>query len=1010
MKNYEASLSGIILLKNIIKQKSSIVLATTSFAFAAQLAFAADIPPFEFNTSDQSKNIASAEHIASAAIAAIQSNGAGLTGLSIVVNASANNGIAGVNQRAIDIAANDSLSSIALNSGRITSNFDRTIFLQGNSTATLSMGANTTISNSATSGTIYAIDAKAMSNISIAAGAAIRANAGSNVNATALNIVDNSSAFFFNDSLITNYGEINAGSGKALNLQSANSLTGYYTLRNYSTGLITGDIISSVKQLTLWNSSAINGNIIQNSTDASSEMKLNFTNGGVFSGNIETVEGSLGYTNLQLDGNSSMTGNVFFRGARGSIQLQNNALLTGNVAGVSSANHGVTILGGQIVGDIAGHINTIVSGSERLNFDYTLAGNIEKTFAGSIVDLSAPSVSFTLSNSANVYNAAYSIYTDVIEINGAPNSLDRASTLYVGTGEIIVENINVNGTLDLSSSNKAITGTGNINNNATGNVKLGQYSSTNSGAFTALSGATVSATITSPTAIGNNNSGELVTTSATSNIAIAVDYNQDSYNSGKTYNLLLGGAGSNATINGVIDSHISINGATGALSNRSGVLNYRSAQSGNNLILYVVKDDKALISNNISEQNVYEAVDVVGSGMTGELKAMQNYIMTSNSTNAAQRQDALQSLTPNDTGLNKTVFDSAVNSARLVGNRLEEIRDLKRINSRFKQQSQAKIVDKNGDELAESEFDSFEQYAAANNVAKRSSDASSISPYKEEAVDKGIWAQTFATSSKQDRANGFNGYDSTLMGLSIGADKKLRKDIVVGASLTASKSKIDAATNLKNTDIDSYQLNIYAGQSCERYFIDAIAGIILNKYDSKREMSVIGETAKAKYNGQTYIAKLKSGYIMKFKNSGFEMTPETSLTYARNAINSYNENGAGTANLRVQAKSANFLEAEAGVRFGYNALIYKSAILYPSLKLSYGYDIIGNKQTATSTFIGQPVSFDTQSSKINRSSFKLDAGVNVYAKSDVSVSANYLMETKRAFVSHSLALRVSYSF
>lgn len=478
---------------------------------------------------------------------------------------------------------------------------------------------------------------------------------------------------------------------------------------------------------------------------------------------------------------------------------------------------------------------------------------------------------------------------------------------------------------------------------------------------------------------------------------------------------MLGGAGSNAAINGVIDSHISINGAAGALSNRSGVLNYHSAQLGNNLILYIVKDDKALISNNISEQNVYEAIDAVGSGMTGELKTLQNYIMTSNSTTAAQRQDALQSLTPNDTGLNKTIFDSAVNSTRLVGNRLEEIRDLKRINLRFKQQSQAKIVDKNGDELAESEFDSFEQYAAANNAAKRgnnrlASDASNISPYKEETLDKGIWAQTFATSSKQDRANGFNGYDSTLMGLSIGADKKLRKDIVAGASLTASKSKIDAATNLKNTDIDSYQLNIYAGQSCERYFIDAIAGVILNKYDSKREMPVIGETAKAKYNGQTYIAKLKSGYIMKFKNSGFEMTPETSLTYARNVINSYNENGAGTANLHVKAKSANFLEAEAGVRFGYNALIYKSAILYPSLKLSYGYDIIGNKQTATSTFIGQPVSFDTQSSKINRSSFKLDAGVNVYAKSNIAVSANYLMETKRAFVSHSLALRASYTF
>lgn len=402
MKNYEASLSRVILLKNIIKQKSLIVLATTSFAFVTQTAFAAELPPFEFNANNQSKIIAFTDNITSAAVAAIRSNGAGLTGLSITVNASANNGIAGVNQRAIDIAADDSLNSITLNGGRITSNLDRTIFLQGSPDANLSVGANTTISNTATSGTIYAIDAKAVRIVSIAAGGVISANAGSNVNATALNIVDNSSVLFFNDSLITNYGRIDAGSGKALNLQSANSLTGYYTVRNYGTGLITGDIISSVKQLTFWNSGTINGNIIQNSTDASSRMKLNFTTGGIFNGNIETTDENLGYTNLQLDGNSGMTGDIFFRGARGSIQLQNTALLTGNVTGVSSVNHGVSILGGQIVGDIIGHVDTVVSGSERLNFDYTLAGDIEKTILGSILDLTAPAVSLTLSRTANV--------------------------------------------------------------------------------------------------------------------------------------------------------------------------------------------------------------------------------------------------------------------------------------------------------------------------------------------------------------------------------------------------------------------------------------------------------------------------------------------------------------------------------------------------------------------------------------------------------------------------------
>ena len=169
------------------------------------------------------------------------------------------------------------------------------------------------------------------------------------------------------------------------------------------------------------------------------------------------------------------------------------------------------------------------------------------------------------------------------------------------------------------------------------------------------------------------------------------------------------------------------------------------------------------------------------------------------------------------------------------------------------------------------------------------------------------------------------------------------------------------------------------------------------------------QVAKANFSGETYSAKIKTGFIERFENN-LELIPEVSLTYARNHINDYSEGGAGTLALQVSNRDANFLEGRVGVGLGYNALTYRGTNIYPKIKISYGYDFIGNKQTATSNFVGQSVSFDSESSRINRQSLQLDAGLNVYAMNGITVSANYILEHKTTYESHSGALRLRYDF
>jgi uncharacterized protein YhjY with autotransporter beta-barrel domain len=214
---------------------------------------------------------------------------------------------------------------------------------------------------------------------------------------------------------------------------------------------------------------------------------------------------------------------------------------------------------------------------------------------------------------------------------------------------------------------------------------------------------------------------------------------------------------------------------------------------------------------------------------------------------------------------------------------------------------------------------------------------------------------------------------------------------------------------LKKSDISSYQLNLYAGQYCPSYFNDVVLGVAFNQYDTTRNMPSIGASAKGSFNGQTYGARLRSGFIKKL-GKNWDLIPEVNLTYAHNNINSYTETNAGTANLHVKTNNANFLEGAVGGSIGYTTRI-KSAIVHPSLKLMYGYAFTGYNQTSNSNFVNQNFNIATQSGSVARNSFRADLGVNVFTLKEIIVSANYLFEKRNlGFTSHGGVLRVTYQF
>jgi outer membrane autotransporter protein len=127
---------------------------------------------------------------------------------------------------------------------------------------------------------------------------------------------------------------------------------------------------------------------------------------------------------------------------------------------------------------------------------------------------------------------------------------------------------------------------------------------------------------------------------------------------------------------------------------------------------------------------------------------------------------------------------------------------------------------------------------------------------------------------------------------------------------------------------------------------------------------------------------------------------------ARNQIDSYEENGAGTLNLGISNEHANFLEG----RVGFDLLYQGLKIIKPQIKLSYGYDFLNSDQSSTNHFQGQSSSFQIKNSNIDKSSFKYGVGLNIYQKAGFLLDLKYDVEVKSSYKSKVGSVYLRYDF
>jgi outer membrane lipase/esterase len=216
------------------------------------------------------------------------------------------------------------------------------------------------------------------------------------------------------------------------------------------------------------------------------------------------------------------------------------------------------------------------------------------------------------------------------------------------------------------------------------------------------------------------------------------------------------------------------------------------------------------------------------------------------------------------------------------------------------------------------------------------------------------------------------GYDFWSVGLTVGADYRVRDDLVFGAAIGYSYYDVDFDTNnanLSGQDLESNSVSFslfgtYFPQAVEGLFVDGLATIGWSWIDMSRRVVLEpgpGSDAPAidtRANGDTdalfYGFAGNVGYDINIQQ--LRVTPVARVRFLRADIDDYEESGGGAVNLKFGSQDATSLTTHVGAEVGY-AFSTRYGILEPSVRGEYVHEFLNDDDGVDVGYAADPNNF-----------------------------------------------------
>jgi autotransporter-associated beta strand protein len=226
-----------------------------------------------------------------------------------------------------------------------------------------------------------------------------------------------------------------------------------------------------------------------------------------------------------------------------------------------------------------------------------------------------------------------------------------------------------------------------------------------------------------------------------------------------------------------------------------------------------------------------------------------------------------------------------------------------------------------------------------------------------------------------------------------GVDYRISTDIRVGALFGYGHTDADLDNEGSKAQVDSFTPGIYATFADKQgFYANALFTGTLNEYTTDRDIIIPGvnSTATGSTSGVQWGGDLDGGY--EFHKDNWTFGPSVGLTYVNLGIDSFNESGAGAANLSVNNQSTDSLRSRLGGTVRYQGRI-GSVIVTPHLDAFWQHEFLDNPTLITSQFEGLPDgAFSVQTTRGDSDNALLGFGVDAELTKNLTLFIDYQAE------------------
>ena len=247
------------------------------------------------------------------------------------------------------------------------------------------------------------------------------------------------------------------------------------------------------------------------------------------------------------------------------------------------------------------------------------------------------------------------------------------------------------------------------------------------------------------------------------------------------------------------------------------------------------------------------------------------------------------------------------------------------------------------------------------------------------------WSEGSVSFGKIGETNLSSAQDMTSLGISIGADKKVNENRLLGVFLRVGNNDVDVGTYGSAVDTDAISLSLYGSNGLnEDQFLDHVIGVSLLNSDIVRKNSGNTNTQTGDRDGKQIFSSLKFG--REFEYNDMNITPTGRMDGSFTHLNAYTESG--NEAIKYNDQDIVSLMTSLGMMIDRDISL-ENSIVISRVNLEYGKDFASSSKVVTRYTSDNNTTYSYQANKQDRDILTAGFGFDFTHIQGLTISADY---------------------